>query len=555
MRYAVGLTTRPQQGMRMRKHKKRDLEKITVDRKIVEGLRDGRSLTSLTKSTGKGKGYIIKIRDMALDYGFIEIVCAVTRTFKASAKVIPPYPEALFPLRDGRSEKLSETDLLLDPKREWIKERIELGWSPQTVFEELPLSVPRSNFYRYLHRHKLRDNAPTRNVMELIHAPAECLQVDWGKLFDVVDPVTSKKKTIWIFIGILGHSRYEMARAVENLNFETTMEILISMFEELGGVPRKVTSDNPKVFVQKADNYEALLNPAFERFASHYGFTVEALPPASPEKKGKVERMVPVKRRLFESYEKDSYTLADAQAHLDRKMVITNERKHGTHLQKPIEVFISDEAALLKSLPVLRYELETITRSTVRADGYVRFANKYYRVDARLKGEIALAIGNSEQVSIYCKGRLLEVYEKIQDKFTTKACKDHYKESWEKTLEDHGHYLKRAEAIGGNVERFIGIVLARGEGFVDTKVVWGILTLNKKYSNADIDKACLSALEISQVNLATVRQLLNIIAKPKEKEIQQEEQITAQTVGGKFARPVSEYKKHLILVHSQSELS
>jgi transposase len=118
-------------------------------------------------------------------------------------------------LRDGRSEKLSETDLLLDPKREWIKERIELGWSPQTVFEELPLSVPRSNFYRYLHRHKLRDNAPTRNVMELIHTPAECLQVDWGKLFDVVDPVTNKKKTIWIFIGILGHSRYEMARAVE----------------------------------------------------------------------------------------------------------------------------------------------------------------------------------------------------------------------------------------------------------------------------------------------------------------------------------------------------
>jgi hypothetical protein len=57
--------------MRMKKHKKKDLEKITVDRKIVEGLRDGRSLRSLTKSTGKGKGYVIKIRDMALDYGYI----------------------------------------------------------------------------------------------------------------------------------------------------------------------------------------------------------------------------------------------------------------------------------------------------------------------------------------------------------------------------------------------------------------------------------------------------------------------------------------------------
>lgn len=538
----------------MKKHKKKDLEKITVDRKIVEGLRDGRSLTSLTKSTGKGKGYVIKIRDMALDYGYIEIVDAVTRVFKSSSKIIPPFPEALFPLRDGRSEKLSETDLLLDPKREWIKERIELGWSPQTVFEELPLSVPRSNFYRYLHRHQLRARVPVRNVMELIHAPAECLQVDWGKLFDVIDPITNKKKTIWIFIGVLGHSRYEMARVVEKLDFETTIELLMSMFEELGGVPRKVTSDNPKVFVQEASDYEALLNPGFERFASHYGFIVEALPPAAPEKKGKVERMVPVKRRLFESYNLNNYTLKNAQEHLDRKMTITNERKHGTHLQKPIEVFINDEASLLKPLPILRYECEMITRSTVRSDGYVRFANKYYRVDIRLKGEIALVIGNSEQVCIYCKGRLLEVYEKIQDKFTTKSCKDHYKESWEKTLQDHGHYLRRAEVIGANAQRFIDIILARGEGFVDTRAVWGLLTLNKKYNNTDIDKACLSALELSQVNLRTVRQLLNIMAKPKEKEIQKNDLTTAQAVGGKFARPMSEYKKHLTLVHSQSEL-
>jgi len=53
----------------MKNQKKKALEKISVDRKIVEGLRDGRSLTSLTKSTGKGKGYVLKIRDMALEYG------------------------------------------------------------------------------------------------------------------------------------------------------------------------------------------------------------------------------------------------------------------------------------------------------------------------------------------------------------------------------------------------------------------------------------------------------------------------------------------------------
>ena len=246
----------------MRKHKKKDLERITVDRKIVEGLRDGRSLTSLKKSTGKGKGSVIKVRDLALEYGYIEISDVEKRIFKATSKPLPPFPEALFPLCDGRSNKIVETDVAMEPVREWLKERIEAGWSRQTIFEELPLAVPRSNFYRFLDRQNFKRIAPARNVMELIHVPGECLQIDWGKLFDVIDPATKKKKTIWIFIGILGHSRYEMARVVECGNFETTMHALMSMFDELGGVPRKVTSDNPKVFVQAASEYEPILNPS-----------------------------------------------------------------------------------------------------------------------------------------------------------------------------------------------------------------------------------------------------------------------------------------------------
>jgi hypothetical protein len=532
---------------------KKELERITVDRKIVEGLRGGRSLTLLTKSTGKGKGYVIKIRDLALEYDYIAPLPPTNKQklFTEGAKPLPPYPEALFPFRDGRSERVAETDICLESQFEWVKERVEAGWSPQTIFEELPTAVPRSNFYRYLHRQKLMDQAPSRNIMELIHGPGECLQVDWGKLFDVKDKVTGKKKTIWIFIGILGHSRYEMARVVERLDYSTTVEVMISMFEELGGIPRKLTSDNPKVFVKKASDFEPVINPAFERFASHYGFTVEALPPAAPEKKGKVERMVPVKRRLFESYAIGNYDLTTAQAHIDRKLRLTNERKHGTHLERPIDVFINDEASKLAALPLLKYEVETIVTSTVRKDGYVRFENKFYRIDPRLKKECALVIANSIQVSIYVKGRLLEVYERITDKFTTKACKDHLKESWEKTLSDHGHYLSRGAEIGVHVETFISIVLARGEGFVDTRVVWGLLTLNKRYANVDVDKACFAALELSQVNLTTVRQLLNVMAKPMKREPSSDDPDANKKMGGKFARPMSEYKQHLKLVHSK----
>lgn len=532
----------------MRCVKSKDLGKITVDRKIVEHFRDGKSASQVARITGKGKGYVIKIRDLATEYGYLEVVSHEPKLHRATPKELPPFPEALFPIKDNRQSRPADTDNLLDPHKEWISERLELGWSPQTVFEELTVGVPRANFYRYLNRHGLRVSASLRSSPEIIHAPGECLQVDWGKLFDV--DRNGKKKTIWAFIGTLGHSRYSMVRVVDRCDFETTIRVLISMFTEIGGVPRKVTSDNPKVFVIGSSKHEPTLNVGYERFASWYGFTIEALPPRDPKKKGKVESNVKLIRRLFESYDENNFSLISAQEHIDRKLKIANERRHGSHQLKPIDVFLNDEATAIKGLPQVPYEVETIVATNIRQDGYVRFLNKYYCVDKRLKGEEVIVIGNTERVSIYCKGTLLEVYDRITDPFQTKATKDHYKEAWEKTLNDHGHYIKKAEEIGPNVGRFIQIILSRGNGFVDTRVVWGVLTLNKRFAPSDIDRACASTIELSTVTLRALKSLLAIHAKPQPKSNSANINESYQTTGGKFIRPISEYKTHLRLVYS-----
>jgi len=528
--------------------KRKQLERIQVDRKIVESLRAGQSLTCITKQTGKGKSYVIKIKDMALEYNFIVPSFPGSKVYTVGLKEVPPFPEALFPLRDGRSERLSETDQFLEVHEKWILERLELGWSPQTIFEELPVPLPRANFYRYLHRHEMMNKNIFKNVPEIIHAPGECLQIDWGKLCDVYDPTTGKKKVIWLFIGTLGHSRYRMVRIVERGDYKTTIEALMSMFEELGGVPRKITSDNPKVFVKTSSMYEPTLNPSYERCSSYYGFVAEALPPRDPELKGKVERIVNPIRRLFEPYDFDKYTLESAQKYINKKLELHNERRHSSHGLKPLDVFINDEAIKLKPLPSLPYEIETVSISTIRDDGYVPFDNKYYRVDPQLKKEVALVVANSSQVSIYCRGKLLECYNRITDRFQKKDCKDHLREPWEKTLEDHGHYLSRAKQIGEDVERFINVILARGEGFIDTRAVWGILSLDKKYNRDDINNACRSALELSQVSYAAVIKLLSISAKTEIKKTQNELDSNFKTVNGKFTRPMSEYKTHLRLV-------
>lgn len=519
------------------------LGRIRVDRKIVEYFREGNSASQIAKILNKGKGYVIKARELAVEYGYLVQISDEPKLFRGTERVLPNFPEALFPIKDLRKSKPAETDELLKPHREWIVERMDFGWSPQTVFEELPVSVPRASFYRYLERQHLSSDRLLRSSPEIISNPGECLQVDWAKVGEVMEG--NRKRTLWAFIGVLGCSRYTMVRLMTKCDFEATVLAIQSMLLEMNGCPKKITSDNPKVFVIKASAHEPILNAGYERFASHSGFRIEALPPRDPKKKGKVERTVQLVRRLFESYNFDKFSMESAQSHINCKLQVANERKHGGHGEKPVKIFIEREKQFLKPLPDIPYEIETINISKVRQDGFVLFLKKYYRVDQRLRGQDVVVIGNSTSIAIYCSGRLLEVYDKITAPFQRQSIKDHYREPWEKNLENHAHYIKQVEVIGGNVSRFIQIILARGDGFVDTRIVWGILTLNKKYQSKDIDKACESAIELSQINLKTIYALLRLA--PTINKIQKTNE-TYNTTDGKFTRSMSEYKAHLRLV-------
>lgn len=60
-----------------------------------------------------------------------------------------------------------------------------------------------------------------------MHAPGEALLVDWGKVASIVDPKSGGKRIVWAL---------------------------------LGGVPVKLTSDNPTCFSLTACRYEPLFN-------------------------------------------------------------------------------------------------------------------------------------------------------------------------------------------------------------------------------------------------------------------------------------------------------
>jgi len=523
-----------------------------MDRKILEGLIAKKGVQKLAHELGVSKRRVREVRQRAEVAGYSSgLVC------------VPEFPLALFPdLPDRRQSRSSDPDMALNNQKTWIEESLRSGWKPISVFEELKIpGISRSSFYRFLDRHKLDELADQVQkesfIPPIIHKPGEALQLDWGKIRDITDPKTGKTRTLWGFVGVLGFSRYMMVKLVWSNSVEITLDCIAKMFAELGGVPTKITSDNPKCFSLEADFYEPLLNPAFIRFANHYRFTIECLPPRDPKKKGKVERLMPFARRLFEVYPSNWDSMEHAQEFLEGKLKIANQRIHGTTRLKPIIVFLEKEAQTLRSLPPLEYELEEVSYPKVRRDGFIRFGSKFYAIGEGHTGKTATVLATRKIVTIYLNGKLQETYTRITDPYETHSIKEHLQKPWQKVETNNAFYLQKARRIGPNVEELILKILQRGNGFVDTRVIWGVLSLDKKFINSKIDECAKDALDIGTLSYRHIKALLNLMhgakiesdqtrESPKAIEVSLEPQSTQTS---KFIRSVSVYSQHIKTVH------
>jgi len=507
-----------------------------MERKIVERLLLGDGVKKISRELAIGRSRVRTVRSRAKDAGYLD-----------GATPVPAYPEALFAdVIDGRTARNSTAWKELEPHLEQIRERLIAGWHAVSVFEELTVKVPRSNFYRFLERHGLDriGEPPSRVIPEIVHEPGEALLIDWGHLWNI--EFAGRRVKLWAFVAILGYSRFMVVRLMTICDVEHTLTNLAAIYDTLGGVPRRTTSDNPKVFALIASKYEPLLNPAYERFAGHYGTVVECLPPRDPEKKGKVERPMPYVRRLFEAYDGDRNDVLALQKYIDTKLILANARRHGTTHERPIDRFTGEEKQCLKPLPILPYEVEQYHEGTVRIDGHVRFQGKYYSVDDEYTRRDVVVIGNSKLVSIYYKGRLLEVHDRVWDRNRSKSTKPQHLKPWQRECQNPDGLQKLASNIGENVEFVVRAILQNGDGFIDLRRIWGILSLNKKFTNQEIDAACELAFDTDALSYHAI---LRFMHDARERAAADAATMTIQEAPrppGKFQRDISEYSQLLL---------
>ncbi len=216
--------------------------------------------------------------------------------------------------------------------------------------------------------------------------PGEVAQVDFGYVGKLLCPEDHVLKRAWVFIMVLGYSRHMFAKVVFDQKASTWIDLHILAFEHFSGVPKVIVPDNLKAAVIRAAfglEQETGLNRSYRELARHYGFMVDPAPPYAPKKKGKVESAVKYTKNNALAG-RQGQSINDINLALNHWVEqVAGKRHHGVTGKQPLELFLNEEQAQLRSLPRMRFEPVLWKQAKVHQDAHVVFDRRLYSVPWR----------------------------------------------------------------------------------------------------------------------------------------------------------------------------
>ncbi len=395
-----------------------------------------------------------------------------------------------------------------EPYRQVILQKLELGLTAQRIYQDLASEHGFAAKYHSVRRFVAKLSASTEPPFRRLECePGAEMQVDFGTGARCENRDGKLIKT-HVFRAILSHSRKGFSESVTRLTVESFIRVLENAFWRLGGVPKVVVFDNASCAVKHADWYDAELHPKIVEFCQHYGFALVPTRPRTPRHKGKTERGVGyvqdngLKGKEFES-------LAAQNVYLDHwEATVADTRIHGTTKKHVGKLFEEVERPLLGALPCERFPFFEEGRRIVSRDGHIAVNQAYYSVAPEyVGGEVwvrwnshTLRVLNSrmETITTHCtheKGRFSTHAEHIVPE------KIH---GIEKGVE---FLLKKVRFLGSHAARWAELLIEQ-RGVQASRSLLGLLSLSKKFSADELNRACDVAWRAKATNYRAIKRLL-----------------------------------------------
>lgn len=305
----------------------------------------------------------------------------------------------------------------------------------QYLYDNHNLRIPEPTFRYYLSKHKELDNyfrkdkksnASSLPVIRYETGPGVQAQLDWKESIEFILKDTSEILKINVFVLILAYSRFRVYKLSVNKTQDILFDFLTSSFEELGGVPHEILTDNMSTVMDDARTLysNGKLNAKFEAFAHDFGFDVKPCVAATPKTKAKVESPMKILDELR------AYSGMLTYVELNDKLAEINSRINTTINQGtgkiPVIEYKKEKGSLLP-LPHEnirnQFKIKT-TNVKVNTASMIIYKGNYYSVPPKyLNNTVSYQIHDSK-IYIYFNTKLIAMHN-ISDKKLNYE-KDHY---------------------------------------------------------------------------------------------------------------------------------
>jgi transposase len=464
------------------------------------------SIREIALATGVSRptvsGYIDKFRHSGLSMDEVGAMSDtdLTRLFDAGK---PPSA------RDDRRDQLFEQF------PHFSKELLRTGVTLQVLWEEYIAKHPEGYRYSQFCDHYRTWKGTLELSMHQEYKAGDKLFVDFtGKKLFVTDPVTGEAVPKEVFVAILGASQYTYVEATDSQKREDFIRASENTLHYYGGSPRAFVPDCLKSAVTKGDKYEPEINPEYQDFADHYGVCVLPARPHEPRDKAHVENAVKiVYSRIFAALrDRVFHSLTELNDAILEQLELYNNRKMQKLQVSRKELFMETELPALQPLRAERYQRKNFAQATVQFNYHVllREDGHYYSVPYRCKGKKADITYNDRAVEIFVDH--LRVASHLRDRrkhvYTTHPEHMPPQHRWVSDWNPE-RFTRWAEKLGPNVGTLVQRILAeRPHPEQGYKACLGVLSLEKKYTAARLDKACARALFYRNHSYSGVKKIL-----------------------------------------------
>jgi transposase len=433
-----------------------------------------------------------------------EIIPAITGRPARSRNLLEPFKDEISELITAKGNKLKPKSAF-----EVITERH--GLSEQVSY---------SSYKRFMRENKfVMDIA--ESTCRLEYEPGEQVQIDYGKMGTLYDPITKANHAVYAFIGSLAGSRHKFVEFVFKQDQQSFTQSHVRMFNFFGGTPKVIYLDNLKTGVIKPDLYNPVINKSYAELAEYYECFLNPCRVATPKDKPIVERDVQTVREQFKIYKalNNKITIAEANRSVINWLVnIYGQHPHGTTRLKPYEEFIRVEQPLLLPLPLETFEAALWKEATVHPDHFIQVQNKTYSIPHPYLGKRVWVKVTHNIIEVYYNDQLIKIHP-IPKGYRQTDLND-FPENMQGAMDTKLIYAARksAEEIGSEFGELITKILAP-HAYINTRKALGILHVAGKYPKEIIAMASQAVLnDYHRLSPKLFTSIIEKLSKPIEEE-------------------------------------